>query len=177
MSHEFPTGIFKCDPSFPIVIERGFKAEVWSSDGRRFLDFSGAATSLGQTHPKVVSSIKEGVEKLTGFSGLLAPNEPFIKLGEELSKLVPVEGASIAYATTGSEASDFAIQLAKYSTKRSVILSFYGAYHGLTGYSLMSSPTEGMRRVPPRISETVFSPYPNCFKCPFPASDCEDCSQ
>ncbi len=177
MSYEFPTDIFKCDPTFPIVIERGFKAEVWSSDGRRFLDFSGAATSLGQAHPKVISSIKEGVEKLTGFSGLLAPSEPFIRLGKELSKLAPVEGASVAYATTGSEASDFAIQLAKYSTKRSVILSFYGAYHGLTGYSLMSSPTEGMRRVPPRISETIFSPYPNCFRCPFPASDCESCSQ
>ncbi len=169
--------IFKCDSTFPIIVDRGFKAEVWSIDGRRFLDFSGAATSLGQAHPKVVESIKKGVGKITGFSGLLAPSEPFLKLGEELSKLVPIKEASIAYATTGSEASDFAIQLAKYSTGRSVILSFYGAYHGLTGYSLMSSPTEGMRRVSPRISETVFSPYPNCFRCPVLASNCEDCVQ
>ncbi len=177
MLDRFWTDIFKCDPTFPIVVDRGFKAEVWSTDGRRFLDFSGAATSLGQAHPRVVKSIKDGVEKITGFSGLLAPTEPFLKLGEELSNLVPISEASIAYATTGSEASDFAIQLAKYSTKRSVILSFYGAYHGLTGYALMSSPTEGMRRVPPRISDTVFSPYPNCFKCPVPASDCDDCVQ
>ncbi len=177
MPNQFWTDIFKCDPSFPIIVNKGFKAEVWSVDGRRFLDFSGAATSLGQAHPKVVESIKRGVERITGFSGLLAPTEPFLKLGGELSRLVPISEASIAYATTGSEASDFAIQLARYSTKRSVILSFYGAYHGLTGYALMSSPTEGMRRVPPRISETVFSPYPNCFRCPIPASDCEDCVQ
>ena len=168
MLDRFWNDIFKCDPTFPIVVDRGFKAEVWSTDGRRFLDFSGAATSLGQAHPRVVKSIKDGVEKITGFSGLLAPTEPFLKLGEELSNLVPISEASIAYATTGSEASDFAIQLAKYSTKRSVILSFYGAYHGLTGYALMSSPTEGMRRVPPRISDTVFSPILTASNVPYP---------
>lgn len=169
--------IFKCPPTFPIVVERGFKAEVWTADGRRYLDFSGAATSLGQAHPKVVSRIREGAEKLTGFSGLLAPSEPFLRLGEELSSLVPIRNASIAYATTGSEASDFAIQLAKHATRRQIILSFYGAYHGLTGYALQSSPTEGMRRVSPRTSEAVYAPYPNCHRCPLRANDCEECSQ
>ncbi len=177
MLDDFYPRVFKCPPSFPIIVERGFKAEVWTRDGRRFLDFSGAATSLGQAHPKVVSRVKEGVEKLTGFSGLLAPNEPFLKLGEGLRSLVPVKNASIAYATTGSEASDFAIQLAKFATGRQVILSFYGAYHGLTGYALQSSPTEGMRRVAPRTSEAVYAPYPNCFRCPLKADGCEECSQ
>ncbi len=177
MLDDFYPRVFRCPPSFPVIVERGFKAEVWTRDGRRFLDFSGAATSLGQAHPKVVSRVKEGVEKLTGFSGLLAPNEPFLKLGEELRSLVPVENASIAYATTGSEASDFAIQLAKFATGRQVILSFYGAYHGLTGYALQSSPTEGMRRVAPRTSEAVYAPYPNCFRCLLKADDCEECSQ
>ncbi|MDK2384701.1 MAG: aspartate aminotransferase family protein [Candidatus Korarchaeota archaeon] len=174
MLEDFYPKVFKCPPSFPIIVERGFKAEIWTRDGRRFLDFSGAATSLGQAHPKVVSKVKEGVEKLTGFSGLLAPNEPLLKLGEELRSLVPVENASIAYATTGSEASDFAIQLAKFATGKQVILSFYGAYHGLTGYALQSSPTEGMRRVAPRTSEAVYAPYPNCFRCPLKADDCEE---
>ncbi len=177
MLEDFYPRIFKCPPSFPIVVERGFKAEIWTKDGKRFLDFSGAATSLGQAHPKVVSKVKEGVERLTGFSGLLAPNEPFLRLGEELRSLVPVNDASIAYATTGSEASDFAIQLAKFATRRQVILSFYGAYHGLTGYALLSSPTEGMRRVSPRTSEAVYAPYPNCFRCPLKADDCEECTR
>ncbi len=177
MLDDFYPEVFKCPPSFPIIVERGFKAEVWTRDGRRFLDFSGAATSLGQAHPKVVSRVKEGVEKLTGFSGLLAPNEPFLMLAKELRSLVPVKNASIAYATTGSEASDFAIQLAKFATGRQVILSFYGAYHGLTGYALQSSPTEGMRRVSPRTSEAVYAPYPNCFRCPLRAEGCEECSQ
>lgn len=154
--------VFKCGPSFPIVVERGFGAEVWSADGRRFLDFSGAATSLGQSHPRVVRAVKSGVEKITGFSGLLAPTEPFLRLGEELRSIAPIKEPSIAYATTGSEASDFAIQLAKYSTKRSVVISFYGAYHGLTGYALFSSPTEGMRRVKPHLVDAVFAPYPRC---------------
>ena len=157
--------VFRCKPSFPIVVERGFKAEVWSKDGRRFLDFSGAATSLGQAHPKVVSSIKECVERITGFSGLIAPTEPFLELGERLRSIVPIRNASIAYATTGSEASDFAIQLAKYCTGRSVILSFLGAYHGLTGYALISSPTEGMRRVSPHIADSIYAPFPNPFSC------------
>ena len=176
MLDRFYPKVFKCPPSFPIIVERGFKAEVWTKEGRRYLDFSGAATSLGQAHPKVVARVKEGVEKLTGFSGLLAPNEPFLKLADELRSIVPVDNASIAYATTGSEASDFAIQLAKYATGRQVILSFYGAYHGLTGYALQSSPTEGMRRVSPRTSESVYAPYPNCFRCPLKAEDCEECS-
>lgn len=167
--------IFKCRPSFPIVVERGFKAEVWTADGRRFLDFSGAATSLGQAHPRVVERIKEGVEKITGFSGLLAPTEPFLVLGEELRSLVPLRNASIAYATTGSEASDFAIQLAKYVTKRSVVLSFYGAYHGLTGYALLSSPTEGMRRISPQVGEAVYAPYPNTLLCSMRSLTPEEC--
>ncbi len=177
MLEDFYPGVFRCRPTFPMVVERGYLAEVWTRDGRRFLDFSGAATSLGQAHPRVVERVKEGVEKLTGFSGLLAPNEPFLRLGEELRSLVPVRDASVAYATTGSEASDFAIQLARYATGRSVILSFYGAYHGLTGYALQSSPTEGMRRVAPRTSEAVYAPYPNCFRCPLRADDCEECSK
>ena len=168
-------GIFKCKSSFPIIVERGFKAEIWTKDGRRFLDFSGAGTSLGQAHPKVVERVKDCVEKITGFSGLLAPTEPFLKLGEELRSIVPLKNASIAYATTGSEASDFAIQLAKYVTKRSVILSFFGAYHGLTGYALFSSPTEGMRRISPQISETVYAPYPNCFLCKMKSLSPEEC--
>ncbi|MCS7102992.1 MAG: aminotransferase class III-fold pyridoxal phosphate-dependent enzyme, partial [Candidatus Korarchaeum sp.] len=121
-----------------------------------------AATSLGQCHPKVVNAIKSGVEKITGFSGLLAPTEPFLRLGKELSSITPIGDPSIAYATTGSEASDFAIQLAKYATERSVVISFYGAYHGLTGYALFSSPTEGMRKVKPHLVDALFAPYPNC---------------
>ncbi len=168
--------MLKCKPPFPLVISKGYKAEVWDSRGNRYLDFSGAATSLGQAHPKVVEAVKKGVERITGFTGLIAPTEPYLKLMEELSSLVPLEKASVAYATTGSEASDFAIQLAKYATGRQVILSFYGAYHGLTGYALQSSPTEGMRRVAPRTSESVYAPYPNCHKCPMAAEDCEECS-
>ncbi|MCC6029875.1 MAG: aspartate aminotransferase family protein [Candidatus Korarchaeum sp.] len=175
MIESYYPSVFKCKPSFPIVVDRGFKAEIWTKDGRRFLDFSGAATSLGQAHPKVVESIKEHVNKITGFSGLLAPTEPFLRLGEELKSIVPIRDASIAYATTGSEASDFAIQLAKYVTKRSVILSFFGAYHGLTGYALMSSPTEGMRRVAPRVSDTLYAPYPNCLPCKMRSLPCDDC--
>ena len=175
LSDYFPS-IFKCRPSFPIIVDKGLGAEIWTVDGRRFLDFSGAATSLGQAHPKVVRAIKSGVEKITGFSGLLAPTEPFLKLGKELRSIVPMRNVSIAYATTGSEASDFAIQLAKYSTKRSVILSFYGAYHGLTGYALFSSPTEGMRRVSPHLVDAVFAPYPNCFRCQLKSTPC-DCAE
>ncbi|MEM3372503.1 MAG: aminotransferase class III-fold pyridoxal phosphate-dependent enzyme, partial [Candidatus Korarchaeum sp.] len=162
MLDEYYGSLFKCGPSFPIVVERGLGAEVWSVDGRRFLDFSGAATSLGQSHPRVVNAIKSGVEKITGFSGLLAPTEPFLRLGMELRSIAPIKNPSIAYATTGSEASDFAIQLAKYATGRSVIISFYGAYHGLTGYALFSSPTEGMRRVRPHLVDALFAPYPRC---------------
>jgi len=176
MLNDYYPSVFRCRPSFPIVVDRGLGAEIWTVDGRRFLDFSGAATSLGQAHPKVVSAVKSGVEKITGFSGLLAPTEPFLKLGKELKSIVPIKDASISYATTGSEANDFAIQLAKYSTGRSVIISFYGAYHGLTGYALFSSPTEGMRRVSPHIVDTIFAPYPNCFQCKLEGIPCDSCA-
>ncbi len=168
MNYEY---LAPCPPSFPnIIIEKCKGAEVFDKSGRCYLDFSGAALAIGHCHPMVVKAVSSEIGKVTGFTGLVAYTTKYLELARKLKDIVPIRDAKVAYATTGSEACDFAINLARWYTKRPVIVSFHGAYHGLTGFSLSSSPMHGYRKVFPIRIENVYSPYPYCYRCPFKQS-------
>lgn len=157
-----------CPPAFPkLVIKRCSGIKVFDEDGRSYLDFTGAALAVGHCHSKVVRAVSLEVKNTTGFPGLVAYTTKYLELACKLKERVPVRNAKVAYATTGSEACDFAINLARWYTKRPVIISFHGAYHGLIGFSLSASPMPGYRKVFPLRIENVYSPYPYCYRCPF----------
>jgi glutamate-1-semialdehyde 2,1-aminomutase len=90
---------------------------------------------LGHAHPAVVAAVREQLEKGSNY---LMVSEPAIRLADEIVKLVPC-AEMVSFHSTGSEATFFALRLARAYRKRSAILKFEGGYHGMGDYALMSN--------------------------------------
>ena len=127
-------------------IERAKGCYLYGTDGKKYLDFSAgiAVCNTGHSHPKVVAAAKKQLEKLIHICIGIACYEPYVKLSEELGKLVPIKNAQFFFCQSGSEATEAAIKLAKYATKRSGIIALKGAFHGRT-YGALSMTTSKMK--------------------------------
>lgn len=121
--------------AFPIFAERAEGSEVWDVEGRRFVDFAGgiAVVNTGHRHPKVVAAVREQLDKYTHTCFQVLPYEPYIALAERLNALAPFKGdAKTIFFSTGAEAVENAIKIAKAHTGRSGVIAFTGAFHGRT---------------------------------------------
>lgn len=105
------------------------------ADGREYIDFGGGigAMNIGHSHPKVVAAIKAQAENLTHSCFMVNPYESGVKLAEKLCQLVPGNFAKkAAFFTSGAEAVENVVKIARYYTKRPGIVVFDNAYHGRT---------------------------------------------
>src|SRR5215211_8996964 len=110
---------------YPFVIARGEGAIVEDVDGNRFLDCAAgiAVNSTGVSHPDVVRAITEQAGKFIHMSGTDFYYEPQVRLAEDLASIAPVDGdVRTFFANSGTEATEAAIKLARYSTKRPAIV-------------------------------------------------------
>ncbi len=107
---------------------------IFATDGKKYLDFSSgiATTVVGHCHPKVVAAASDQLKKLIHICIGVALYEPYIKLAEELGKVVPIKDAQPFLCQSGSEAAESALKLAKYVTKKPGIICFKGCFHGRT---------------------------------------------
>ena len=124
---------------YPFVIARGEGAVVEDVDGNRFLDCAAgiAVNSTGVSHPDVVKAIVEQAQKFIHMSGTDFYYEPQVRLAEDLAGLVPIDGEVRSFfGNSGTEATEAAIKLARYHTKRYGIIAFLGSFHGRTLGSL-----------------------------------------
>lgn len=119
-------------PNFAIRSAKG--SYLFGVDGRKYLDFSsGIATAVvGHCHPKVVAAAVAQVKKLIHICIGVAIYEPYGKLCEEISRIVPIKNAQTFLCQSGSEAVESAIKLAKYAAKKPGIICFKGCFHGRT---------------------------------------------
>lgn len=118
-----------------IAVQRAHGALVEDVDGNVLLDFAGGigVLNVGHTPTEVVEAIKAQAEQLIHACALVATNEPHVQLAEKLNSIVPIGGAKKAMiASTGAEAVEQAIQIARAATGRPAIIAFEGAYHGRT---------------------------------------------
>jgi 4-aminobutyrate aminotransferase len=118
---------------YPFVIARGEGAVVEDVDGNRFLDCAAgiAVNSTGVSHPDVVKAITEQTQKFIHMSGTDFYYEPQVRLAEELASIAPIEGdVRTFFANSGTEATEAAIKLSRYFTKRQGMIAFFGAFHG-----------------------------------------------
>lgn len=123
----------------PIVAERAENATVWDVEGREFIDFAGgiAVLNTGHIHPKVVAAVQEQLGKLTHTCFQVLAYEPYIELCEEIAKRVPGDFAKkTLLVTSGSEAVENAVKIARAATGRAGVIVFTGAYHGRTMMTL-----------------------------------------
>jgi 4-aminobutyrate aminotransferase/(S)-3-amino-2-methylpropionate transaminase len=119
----------------PVYADRAENAELWDVEGKRYIDFAGgiAVLNTGHRHPKVMAAVKAQLERFTHTAFQVLAYEPYIALAERLNKLAPFKGpAKTILFTTGAEAVENAVKLARSATGRSGIIAFTGAFHGRT---------------------------------------------
>lgn len=153
----------------PMAIRRAKGATVEDVDGNLYIDFFGGAgvMNVGHANPQVSQAAKNQLDDLT--HALDIPNPSRKNLVEILFNILP-EGLNRVFfgAPTGSDAVEVAVKLAKYNTKRYPLISFEGAYHGMTAGALSlcsGSPFKG--DFLPLIPEVHFIPYAYCYRCAF----------
>jgi len=157
---------------FPCVAERGEGVKLIDVDGNEFLDFcSGIAVcSTGHCHPQVVDAIKDQAEKLIHMSGTDFYYQVQSTLAQKLSELAPGNSDKRAFFTnSGAESVEAAIKLSRYSTQRSRLLAFTGAFHGRTygALSLTGSKIVQKAGFSPLLPNVTHIPYPYCYRCMF----------
>ncbi|HWA31410.1 MAG TPA: 4-aminobutyrate--2-oxoglutarate transaminase [Rhizomicrobium sp.] len=119
----------------PVFAARAENAELWDADGKRYVDFAGgiAVLNTGHRHPRVIKAVKEQLELYTHTAFQVVAYEPYIELCERLNALAPFKGpAKTILFSTGAEATENAIKMARAATGRSAVIAFTGAFHGRT---------------------------------------------
>jgi 4-aminobutyrate aminotransferase len=164
---------------YPFVIARGEGAVVEDVDGNRFLDCAAgiAVNSTGVSHPDVVRAITEQAQKFIHMSGTDFYYEPQVRLAEELARIVPIDGdVRSFFGNSGTEATEAAIKLARYHTKRQGIIAFLGAFHGrsLGALSLTASKAIQRRGFGPMMPGVFHAPFPDTYRFNGSADACAD---
>lgn len=120
---------------FPIYAERARNAELWDVEGHRYIDFGSgiAVLNTGHRHPKLVAAIAAQLERFTHTAYQVVPYESTVELAEKINALTPGKHAKkTAFFTTGAEAVENAIKIARCATKRPGVIALGGAFHGRT---------------------------------------------
>jgi len=120
---------------FPIYAQRARNAELWDVEGHRYIDFGSgiAVLNTGHRHPKIVAAIAAQLERFTHTAYQVVPYESTVALAEKLNALTPGKHAKkTAFFTTGAEAVENAIKIARAATKRPGVIALGGAFHGRT---------------------------------------------
>ena len=116
-------------------IVKGKNAEIWDSEGKRYLDYVGgyAVLNTGHLHPTVVEKVKNQLNDFSHSCFAFAPHENAVKLSEELNKRYPITSDTKTFmVNSGAEAVENAVKIARYYTNKKSIISFKGGFHGRT---------------------------------------------
>ncbi|HVL74746.1 MAG TPA: 4-aminobutyrate--2-oxoglutarate transaminase [Noviherbaspirillum sp.] len=150
-----------------VYAERASNAELWDVEGRRYIDFTSGIGVLntGHCHPKVVAAVEAQLKKFTHTCFQVFPYEPYVELAEKLNRLTPgTHKKRTAFFTTGAEAAENAVKIARVATGRTGIIAFSGAFHGRT---MMGMALTG--KVMPY--KAGFGPFPaDVYHAPFPVA-------
>ncbi|SDR53953.1 4-aminobutyrate aminotransferase apoenzyme [Paraburkholderia fungorum] len=145
--------------------ERAENAELWDVEGRRFIDFAGgiAVCNTGHRHPKIVAAIREQLDHFTHTAYQIVPYASYVELAEKINQRAPGDyPKKTAFFTTGAEAVENAIKIARAATGRAGVIAFTGGFHGRT---LMGMALTG-KVAPYKLG---FGPFPSdVFHAPFP---------
>lgn len=158
----------------PLVLSRGQGAEVWDVGGRRYLDFVGGigVLNLGHNHPRVVRAVQEQLSRITHAAFQVAAYPPYLALSARLNALTG-DGYKSVLLTTGAEAVENAVKIARAFTNRPAVIAFRGGFHGRTllGMSLTGMSAPYRQNFGPFAPEIYHVPFPNPFRgCPAEAS-------
>ncbi len=123
----------------PIFADKAENATVTDVEGREFIDFAGgiAVLNTGHLHPQVIAAVQQQLERYTHTCFQVVAYEPYVEVCERLNMLAP--GATPKKSlllTTGAEAVENAVKIARAHTRRPGVIAFTGGYHGRTNLTL-----------------------------------------
>ncbi|MBZ4024142.1 4-aminobutyrate--2-oxoglutarate transaminase [Rhodobacter sp. TJ_12] len=158
-----------------IYAERAENAEIWDKNGTRYIDFAAgiAVVNTGHRHPKVIEAVKAQLEAFTHTCHQVVPYENYIALAERLNALVPGDFAKkTIFATTGAEAVENAVKIARHYTGRAGVVAFAGGFHGRTfmGMTLTGKVAPYKAGFGPMMNDVWHLPFP----CPLHGVSAEE---
>lgn len=152
--------------AFPVFADKARNSEIWDVEGKRYIDFVGGISVLntGHSHPKIVAAVTEQLQRFSHTSAQIVNYESYVELCEKLCEKAPISGDKKAFLlTTGAEAVENAIKVARAKTGRPGVIAFVGGWHGRT---LLAMGLTG--KVIPY--KKMFGPMPaSIYHAPFPA--------
>ena len=147
-----------------IIVDHGEGSYLYSTDGRKFLDFTCGigVTNTGHCHPKVVEAIRKQAGLLLHGQVNLVTHKPMLELVDEMRKIVPASLDGFFFSNSGAEAVEGAIKLARMASGRPNIIVFQGSFHGRTvaTMSLTTSKTIYRAGYQPLMAGVFVAPFP-----------------
>ena len=162
----------------PVVWDHGEGVWVWDVDGNRFLDFTSGVlvTNLGHSHPHHVERIREQAGRLMNCYSFPTPER--VTLSKRLTDLLPGNIDQTFLLTTGAEATEAALRIAKRFTGKHEVLSFYGGFHGRTYGPMSVAGNKNTRRAfGPQLPGGILAPFPYFYRDFYRSETEEECAQ
>ena len=149
----------------PIYIEKGKNSEIWDVEGKRHIDFGSgiAVNNTGHSHPQIVQAVKKQLDKFSHSCIMITPYEAAVELAEKLVDIAPGDSEKKAiFVSTGAEAVENCIKIARAHTRRRGVVAFDGGFHGRTNMTMgLTGKTAPYKR--------LFGPFPNdIYHIPYP---------
>lgn len=154
-------------PFAPRLIAKARGTLLWDSEGREILDFTSGqmCSTLGHNHPRIVEAIRQACEgALHLFSGMLSP--PVVALSQRLARMLPPHLSRSLFLSTGAEANEAALKVAKMHTGGFEVVGFTGAWHGMTSGAQSVNYVAGRKGYGPMMPGSLVLPAPNAYHCP-----------
>jgi 4-aminobutyrate aminotransferase len=152
----------------PVVWDHASGAEIWDVDGKSYIDWTSGVlvTNVGHAHPVLAKALAGQASRLLNTFDFPTPER--LRLAEKIVKTTPEHLDKVIFLTTGAEAMDAAMRLAKRFTGKFEIVAFWGGFHGRTfGPMSLSGIAKIRRNYGPLVPGTILVPYPYCYRCPF----------
>ena len=151
-----------------VYADRASNAELWDVEGRRLIDFASgiAVLNTGHLHPKVQAAVGAQLSRLSHACFQVTPYESYVALAERLNSLMPAVGPhKTLFLTTGAEAVENALKIARYHTHRSAVIAFGGGFHGrtLACMSLTGKVQPYKAGFGPLLPEVFHAPFPMAY--------------
>ncbi len=149
----------------PVYVDRALNAELWDVEGKRYIDFAAgiAVVNTGHSHPRIVEAIKQQLDRFSHTCIMVTPYTNAVELAERLVKAAPVKDGRAIFVSTGAEAVENAVKIARAHTGRAGVIAFGGGFHGRTNLCMGLTG----KVVPYKKG---FGPFtPEIYHVPFPA--------
>ena len=149
----------------PVFVERALGSEIWDVEGKRYIDFGTgiAVCSAGHSHPKIKAAVAKQLENFSHTCVMVTPYDSSVRLAEKLNQLAPGPSKKKSiFVTTGAEAVENTIKIARAYTGRRGVIAFSGGFHGRT---MLAMGLTG--KITPY--KNLFGPFPaELYHAPFP---------